>query len=136
MARIPHDITPAELAVLRSLWKRGPSTIRQLTDRLYPEGTHAHYTTVQSLLDRLTSKRLVEREKQGRINVFSAAATRGELITRQLRATADRLCDGSLAPLLSHLVRQVELTEGELKALEALVERLDEEGRSGEKVED
>jgi predicted transcriptional regulator len=123
----PRDITETELAVLRMLWKRGPSTIRELTDRLYPGGTHAHYATVQSLLDRLEQKACVARSKRGRINVFTATVSRGEIIARRLHETADALCDGSMAPLLSHLVTGVDLSDDELATLEALVERLDRE---------
>ena len=123
----PRDITETELAVLRLLWKRGPSTIRELTDRLYPNGGHSHYATVQSLLDRLQSKGFVDREKRGRINVFEAAISRGEVIGRRLRATADSLCEGSMAPLLTHLVGDVELSKDELDTLERLIDRLDDE---------
>jgi len=133
MAWKPRDITETELAVLRLLWKRGPSTIRQLTDRLYPDGGHSHYATVQSLLDRLEAKGYVDREKRGRINVFSPAVNRGEVIARQLRATAEELCEGSMAPLLTHLVSDVELSSDELATLQHLIERLDDERlRSGD----
>ena len=127
----PRDITETELAVLRQLWKRGPSTIRKLTDRLYPDGTHSQYATVQSLLDRLEQKDCVERTKKGRVNVFAAAVSRGDIIGRRLRQTADTLCDGSMAPLLSHLVTDLDLDEDEISALKKLVERLDE-GRGSE----
>ena len=127
MAWKAKDITDTELAVLRLLWKMGPSTIRELTDRLYPEGSHSHYATVQSLLDRLESKDSVSRTKRGRLNVFSATITRGELITRRLRETAESLCDGSVAPLLSHLTNEVDLEPDELEALGKLVDRLDRE---------
>lgn len=120
----PKNITETELALLRLLWKQGSSTIRELTDQLYPEGTHSEYATVQSLLDRLVAKDCVQREKQGRVNVFTAAISRGELLSRRLRETADALCDGSMAPLLSHLVRASEPTAEEAEALERLVERL------------
>jgi BlaI family penicillinase repressor len=129
MAWTPRDITETELAVLRMLWKRGPSTIRELTDRLYPDGGHSHYATVQSLLDRLQSKGFVDREKQGRINVFEAAISRGEVIARRLRATADSLCEGSMAPLLTHLVGDVDLSKDELDTLERLIDRLDDDDR-------
>ena len=127
MAWIPQDITQTELTVLRALWRRGKSTIRDLTDLIYPDGKQSHYATVQSLLDRLEKKDCVAREKQGRANVFRATITRGELIGRRLRETADHLCEGSLAPLLSHLVSDVKLSEEELSTLEKLVERLEEE---------
>jgi len=123
----PRNITETELALLRLLWKGGASTIRELCDQLYPEGAHSEYATVQSLLDRLEDKDCVRREKNGRVNVFTATVNRGELVSRRLRETADALCDGSLAPLLSHLVRASGPTPEEAEALERLVERLAQE---------
>ena len=127
-----RDITPTELEILRRLWGRRAATIRELTDSLYPEGGHAHYATVQSLLDRLEQKGCVARTKQGRVNVFSARVSRAEVITGRLHELADSLCDGSLAPLLSHLVRDPRLSEDELAELAKLVERLDHAEPGGE----
>ena len=56
MRRDLPELPDAELAVLQQLWERGPATIRQLTDALYPEGTDAYYATVQKLLERLEAK--------------------------------------------------------------------------------
>jgi predicted transcriptional regulator len=120
----PKNITETELALLRLLWKGGPSSIRELTDQLYPQGSHSEYATVQSLLDRLETKDCVRREKHGRLNVFTATVNRGELVSRRLRETADALCDGSLAPLLSHLVQVSDPTPEEADALQRLVDRL------------
>ena len=53
MIRQLTDLPDAELAVLQTLWERGPCTIRQLADTLYPSGTDTHYATVQKLLERL-----------------------------------------------------------------------------------
>lgn len=117
--------TDAELGVLRRLWRRGPSTVRELRDALYPDGGHAHHATVQSLLDRLEHKGCVSRAREGRAFRYAATVTRGDLVVRRLRDTADALCDGSLAPLLTHLVRGVDVSDDEARALEALVERLD-----------
>lgn len=125
MARDDRHPTDAELAVLRRLWQRGTATVRELRDDLYPEGGHAHHATVQSLLDRLEEKHCVSRRKAGRVNVYSATARRADLVVRRLRDTADALYDGSLAPLLSHLVEDVELSEDEARALEQLIDRLD-----------
>lgn len=127
MARDDRHPTDAELAVLRRLWQRGTATVRELRDDLYPDGGHAHHATVQSLLDRLEEKRCVRRRKDGRVNVYAAVMTRADLVVRRLRDTADALCDGSLAPLLSHLVADVELNEDEARTLEQLVDRLDRE---------
>ncbi len=120
----PNNITDTELALLRLLWTNGASTIRDLTDELYPEGTQSQYATVQSLLDRLVKKACVSRSKSGRTNVFTATVSRGELVARRMRETADALCDGSMAPLLSHLVRASDPTPAEAEALQRLIERL------------
>jgi len=125
-----RDITPTELEILRRLWNRRAATIRELTDALYPEGGHAHYATVQSLLDRLEQKGCVTRTKQGRVNVFSPTVSRAEVITGRLHELADSLCEGSLAPLLTHLVRDPRLSGEELAELAELVDRL-ERGEAG-----
>lgn len=132
MTRIRQRITESELAVLKELWSSGPSTIRQLADRLYPGGRAAHYATVQKLLDRLEGKTFVRRlDGAGRARLFQACATRDELIALGLRETADRLCGGSLTPLLSQLVRSVELEPEQLDALRGLVERLERNDDGG-----
>ena len=125
MVRTRVDITDAELSVMRLLWRRQLATIRELTDELYPQGSNSHYATVQKLLDRLEKKGYVQRQLEGRVNVFSPRIGRSELIGRRLRDTADKLCDGSLTPLLTHLVEASELSGDELSALRELVERLD-----------
>jgi predicted transcriptional regulator len=117
------DVTDAELAVLELLWERGPSTIRQLTDRLYPGGGPSHYATVQKLLDRLEGKRCVRRRRGARASVFDASVDRSKLVARGLRRTADRLCGGALAPLLTQLVEAAELSREELSELRDLVDR-------------
>jgi BlaI family penicillinase repressor len=130
MARTPQDVTDAELAVLEQLWDEGPATIRQLTDRLYPQGGRAHYATVQTLLERLETKGFVQRHRGAAAHTFRAAVDREELIGRRLRATAEKLCGGSLTPLLMHLVRAEKLTARERDELRALIDELDAKSRS------
>ena len=119
-------VTEAELDVLKVLWGEAPVTIRRITDRLYPEGGTAHYATVQKLLERLEDKGYVLRERQpGQPNLYRAAVERRQLIADRLRETADRLCEGSLTPLLTHLVDHADLTAEDVDELRAVVERLE-----------
>ena len=129
MVRPKHDVTDAELAVLKKLWALGPSTIRELTDRLYPGGATAHYATVQKLLERLESKRCVKRRGRGRANEYRATVQVADLIDHTLRGAAARLCDGSLVPLLTHLVNATQQDAEQVEELKRLVQRLDK-GRS------
>jgi BlaI family transcriptional regulator, penicillinase repressor len=130
MARTPQDITDTELAVLQVLWDEGPATIRRLTDTLYPQGGAAHYATVQKLLERLEAKGHVQRDRSQPIHVFAASTGREELIGRRLRDMAEKLCGGSLTPLLTHLVRARRLTAEERQALRGLIDELDAKPRS------
>ncbi len=124
MARRPQDVTDAELDVLRALWERGPATIRALTDLLYPGGGTSEYATVQKLLERLEDKGHVAHRSEGRQNVYRARVQREDLVARRLRDTAEQLCDGSLTPLLTHLVSAGRLSRDELLELRRLVDRL------------
>ena len=126
MPRTPRDVTEAELAVLRTLWEVGPCTIRVVTVRLYPPGGGAScYATVQKLLERLEAKGCVRRDRSAGAHRFAAAVGRDELIGRRLRAVADKLCGGSMTPLITNLVESRALSKRELAELRELIEKLD-----------
>ena len=125
MARNRQDVTDAELSVLQTLWNRGTATVRELTDALYPRGGASAYATVQKLLDRLEAKECVCRDRQGGVNLFTATVDRNELIGRRLRRVAEQLCDGSLTPILTHLVKTQHLNARERRELRALIEQAD-----------
>jgi predicted transcriptional regulator len=120
-ARPTPNVTDAELRVLEALWDLGPSTIRKLTDHVYPGGGQSSYATVQKLLDRLEDAGCVARDRSAMTHVFVAAVTRDELIGGQLRAVAERLCGGSVAPLLTHLLKTEALSEAERTELRRLL---------------
>ena len=121
MARTPQDVTDAELAVLQLLWDDGPATIRKLTDHLYPGGGQSAYATVQKLLDRLEDANCVARDRSAMTHVFVAAVSRDDFIGGQLRAVADRLCGGSVTPLLTHLLKTETLSDDDRKELRKLL---------------
>ncbi len=129
MARTPQDVTDAELSVLQTLWDRQPATIRELTGVLYPGGGPSSYATVQKLLDRLEAKGFVVRQRRGAAHSFEAAIGRDELIGRKLEDVADKLCGGSLTPLLTHLVRARRLTARQRQELRSLIDELDDKNK-------
>ncbi len=125
MARTPQDVTDAELAVLEVLWDEGKATVRQISETLYPSGTGSHHATVQKLLDRLKMKECVSRDRSVWPHLFRAAIRRDELIGRRLQTTADKLCGGSLQPLLTHLVRSSNLNHRDRQSLRLLLDELE-----------
>jgi BlaI family transcriptional regulator, penicillinase repressor len=124
MPPLPRDVTDAELSVLKELWEHGSQTIRQLTDRVYPGGGASEYATTQKLLERLEAKDCVRRAKDSTPHRFTALLDRENLIGRRLQEVADTLCDGSVTPLLTHLLHERSLSALERKALHDLVDAL------------
>jgi predicted transcriptional regulator len=129
MARTSQDVTDAELSILQVLWTLPNAIVRDLTERLYPEGTAAHTATVQKLLERLEAKKFVKRNRSVWPHQFTATIERDELIVRQLQSTADRLCEGELQPLLTSLVKAHGLKESDRESLRSLLDALDRTGR-------
>jgi predicted transcriptional regulator len=119
--RATDDVTDTELAILQVLWDRGDATRRQITDALYPGGGDAHYATVQNLLGRLERKGFVRHDRGEGVLSFAATVDRDELIRRRLRDLADKLCGGTVAPLVMNLVRSQPLTAAEVDELTAFL---------------
>ncbi|HEX4792670.1 MAG TPA: BlaI/MecI/CopY family transcriptional regulator [Humisphaera sp.] len=122
MPRESQDVTEAELELLRVLWEQGKCSTRQLTDALHPRAQAAQYATVQKQLERLEAKGFVHRDRSLFVHTFTAAVDRDELIGRQLRAVARKLCGGSLGPLLTHLVQGRALSAKERAMLREMIE--------------
>ncbi|HEV3303236.1 MAG TPA: BlaI/MecI/CopY family transcriptional regulator [Planctomycetaceae bacterium] len=115
-------LTEAQFAVLEGLWLHGPQTIRQLMAAIYPAQSKSDYATVQKLLEQLEEKGCAHRDRSKMPHVFCAAVDRGDLIDAQLREMANRLCDGSLTPVLMHLVEDAKLTKRDRDTLRRLLD--------------
>jgi BlaI family transcriptional regulator, penicillinase repressor len=118
----PINVTDAELSVLEVLWDRGATTIGEITEAIYRKKTTSRYATVQKLLERLEAKGCVTRDRSGFAHHFAAAIERQHLIGQRLQDVAEKLCDGSLTPLLVHLVETTRLSAQDRKRLRKLID--------------
>ena len=128
MARAAQDVTEAELAILEVLWNRGCATVRQIAESLYAGCSTSQHATVQKLLERLEAKQGVRRDRGNWPHTFEPAIDREELIGRKLQQTADRLCEGSVQPLLMHLVKAGQLSADDRRGLRDLLDQLEKQG--------
>lgn len=124
MSDRPQDISDAELAVLQLLWDRPTLSTRHIAETLHRRQADARYPTVQKQLERLEAKGFVRRDRSLMVHLFSAAVGREELVGRRLDAVVDTLCGGSLAPVITHLLRAPRLSDAERDKLRALVEQI------------
>lgn len=123
MSETPPHVTDAELGVLRVLWAMGVATIREIRDDLYPGGETSEYGTVQKLLERLEAKDLVRRRRDRIPHTFSATVDRDTLVGHRLTEIAQSLCDGSMSPIVSHLVETHRLSAADRDRLLRLIRK-------------
>jgi len=122
MAKTGRRVTEYELAVLDVLWGRGSATIREITEAVYQESSPTNYSTVQKLLERLDKKGCVRRDRSGFAHRFHAKVARTELIGQGLEDLAQKLCGGSLTPLLMHLAETTRLSPKDRLMLRKLID--------------
>lgn len=118
----PDSPTNAELCVLDVLWHAPDRTVREIANALHGDATAVQYRTVQVLLQRLEKKGLCRCDRSAAPHRFAATVGRSELIGDELQRVADKVCDGSLAPLLLSLARSAKLTRRQRAELWKLLE--------------
>ena len=124
----PPRPTDAELAILRVLWQRGPSTVRQVMDELNRAHTTG-YTTVLKMLQIMTEKGLVQREEAGRLHVYEPTLTEEATQRQLLTDLLDRAFDGSAQQLVLQALAAKAAAKSELAEIRRLLDEL-EGGRS------
>ena len=77
------DLPALELDCMRMLWALGRGTVHQIRARLTPERPLA-YTTIMTVMDHLTRKGIVERQKRGRAFVYQPLVSEGAVLEHAL----------------------------------------------------
>ena len=112
--------TDAELAILRELWKQGPSTVRQVYEVL-SRGRSLAYTTTLKLLQIMTEKGLVTREEQGQHHVYRARHAEGETQRRLVKDLLERAFGGSTSKLVMQALATKRASPEELREIRRLL---------------
>jgi predicted transcriptional regulator len=121
MARSQPRPTDAELAILRVLWERGASTVRQVHEIL--AGTRdTGYTTTLKLMQIMADKGLVTRNETERTHVYSASAGREQTQSQLVQDLVDRAFGGSAAQLVMRALSAEGATDAELKNIRKLID--------------
>jgi BlaI family penicillinase repressor len=119
--------TISELEILRVLWARGPSTVREVHTALGPARATG-YTGVLKLLQIMLEKGLVGRDDSARSHVYRAAVDREDTERRLIADFAERAFGGSAAGLALRALSATPATPKELKAIREVLSRLEREG--------
>jgi predicted transcriptional regulator len=116
--------TPAELEILRVLWQRGPSTVREVHATL-SENRSTGYTTVLKMLQIMTEKNLVGRDERLRAHIYSARLPQAHTQRQLVRDLLDRAFDGSAMKLVMHALAAQKATPEEIARIRELLDEIE-----------
>lgn len=114
--------TNGELAVLRVLWDRGPSTVREVYEAL-DRGDDIGYTTVLKTLQIMGEKGQVTRDEQGRGHVYRASASRESTQRHLVSDLIDRAFGGSAASLVMQALATKPSSAEELERIRLMIDK-------------
>ena len=122
--------TEAELAILRVLWTRGPSTVREVAEQMGREGA---YTTVLKLLQIMTDKQLVARDESDRTHIYQARFGEAETQRQLVDDLADRAFGGSAMQLVMRALDGRQTSQADLAEIRRLLDEHDRNADGGKR---
>ena len=114
--------TELELAILKVLWRDGPSSVRQVRDALV-EFRDLAYTSVMTILGIMTKKGYVRRNKTGGSYVYKTVLSEHDASRGMLHDVMHRVFDGSAVAVMQHLIDTTDLDADELRQIRQLISR-------------
>ena len=124
--RTPNStLTPQELAIMKVVWTRDRSTVRDVYEALREKRAVA-YTTVMTMMKILEEKGYLKKSMAERAYVYRAARPRQQVVGAMVREFVDRVFDGAPDSLLLHLARDNKLTDRQRKLVRQLMEEVED----------
>ena len=115
--------TDGELEILRVLWKRGPSTVRDVHERIRTRRRTA-YTTTLKMMQLMAEKGLLSRDDSSRTHVYSAAFTEKETQQGLVSDLLDRAFAGSAEKLVVRALSAKKVSPDELDRIRTLLDEM------------
>ncbi len=125
MAELPRP-TDAELAILRVLWRRGPSSVKDVHEEL-TRSAPTGYTTTLKQLQIMAEKGLVDRDESQRAHLYTTRLAAEQTQTQLVRDLLDRAFEGSATRLVLRALSSRPATPEELAEIRELLDQLEGE---------
>lgn len=118
-----RKFTPLEFQIMKTLWDRGATSIREVQEA-FPERDRPAYTTVQTTIYRLEAKKAVRRvRKIGNAHIFEAVVSRNSE-QRRLMDELLGLFGGRPQPMMAHLIETGKLSLNDVQEAEKVLRKL------------
>src|SRR5688572_17855699 len=127
MTRTPPRPTEAELEILRALWERGPSTVRQVHEAI-AAARETGYTTTLKLMQIMADKGLVTRDESSRTHIYTPRVSQESTQRQLVTDLVTRAFGGSAAELVLRALSSHTASDDELAEIRKLIDE-EREGR-------
>lgn len=107
--------------IMRALWRLGEGRVGDVRDAL-PKQHRSAYTTVQTVLNRLAERGLLDRERKGNAIVYVPRVSEAEYLSSSLDRALDGTSDEARHAAIAHLVGG--LDQGERREVQALAREI------------
>jgi BlaI family penicillinase repressor len=132
MPRLRHNLGSLERLILEHVADKGPTLARDITAH-FEKNTGRARTTVLTVMERLTQKGYLKREKLGGLLRYTCTISRADLMRQIVGTFVDDVLHGHVAPFVAFLTKSRKLTVDEVRKLERLLKRLESKERGAKK---
>ncbi len=122
MTRPPNTLTDLELQIMKIVWDRDASTVRDVYEALCQSRKIA-YTTVMTMMRILEQKGHLKKSSRERAHVYRPTKPKQKIVGAMVRDFLDRVFNGSAEPLLVHLVEEGELSKENLQKVSKMLRK-------------
>lgn len=122
-----------QLKIMKVLWKNGELGVSQVQDHLKQnEDREFAITTINTILQRLYKKGIVNYRKAGRQYIYRAEVSEKETQTSMTSSLIDKLFKGKSSVLVNHLLESSEFEAGELERLKQMIDAAQQKKKTDE----
>ncbi len=123
--QVRTEPTKSELEILKVLWENGPSTVRQVNDKLNEHTRAVQYTSTLKLMQIMQEKGLLKRDDSNMKHVYSPAEPEQKTKNVLLEKFVENMYNGSASSLVMQLLGNKKTSKKELQAIKELLNKMD-----------
>ncbi|MBN2010418.1 BlaI/MecI/CopY family transcriptional regulator [candidate division KSB1 bacterium] len=115
-----QNLSEIEWGIMRVLWDKGVLSVKDVWNKLYPNGEKA-YTTIQTYMDRMIEKGLLRKEKIGLVNFYQPVVQQEKMMSQATDRFVSNAFGGSFGHLAAFLVGSGKLSSEDINKIKKLI---------------
>ncbi len=116
------ELSKAEWIVMKKVWELKKTNVREVFEELKVSQNWA-YNTVRTMMERLRQKGYLSVKKVGNTYFYQPIVSRRKITRQTLRNFIDKVFDGAVGPVISHLIKNEKLSDSEIEQIKTSLEK-------------